>query len=119
MENSMFNSIDKKVKAALFLFSLGISIAIPARENIGSGAGHRNTNNNSVMAAGCSAGSFQQEIQLKNVRTRVLTDGDMWWDFSASIAKYEIPKGSNSYAQFAGSLWFGGYVNNQIRMSAM
>ena len=115
----MFNSIGKKVKAALFLFSLGISIAVPARENIGSGAGHRNTNNNSVMAAGCSAGSFQQEIQLNNVRTRVLTDGDMWWDFSASIAKYEIPKGSNSYAQFAGSLWFGGYVNNQIRMSAM
>ena len=119
MENSMFNSIGKKVKAALFLFSLGISITIPARENIGSSAGHRNTNNNSVMATGCSAGSFQQEIQLNNVRTRILTDGDMWWDFSASIAKYEIPKGSNSYAQFAGSLWFGGYVNNQVRVAAM
>jgi hypothetical protein len=120
MKNSTFNSIGKKTKTALFLFSLGFSITLSARENIGgSGGGHRNNSNNSVMATGCSAGSTQQEIQLNNVRTRVLTDGDMWWDFSASIAKYEIPKGSNSYAQFAGSLWFGGYVNNAIHMSAM
>jgi len=115
----MFNLTGKKMKAALFLFSLGVSVTLSARENIGgSTGGHRNNGNNSVMS-GCSAGSTQQEIQLNNVRTRILTDGDMWWDFAASIAKYEIPKGSGSYAQFAGSLWFGGYVNGQIHMSAM
>jgi len=121
MENSMFNSIGKKTKTALFLFSIGFSLTLSARENIGgtSGGGHRNTNNNNTVMGGCSAGSTQQEIQLNNVRTRILTDGDMWWDFAASIAKYEIPKGSNSYAQFAGSLWFGGYVNGVIHMSAM
>ncbi len=116
----MFNSIGKKIKTTMFLFTLGFSVTISARENIGgTGGGHRNNSNNSVMAGSCTAGSTQQEIQLNNVRTRILTDGDMWWDFSASIAKYEIPKGSNSYAQFAGSLWFGGYVNNQIRVAAM
>jgi len=121
MKNSTFNLIGKKAKTTLFLFSLGFSITLSARENIGGsgGGGHRNANSNNTVMGGCSAGSTQQEIQLNNVRTRVLTDGDMWWDFSASIAKYEIPKGSNSYAQFAGSLWFGGYVNNAIHMSAM
>src|ERR1700756_5603308 len=118
MENSMFNSTGKKIKAALFLFSLGLSVTVPARENIG-GGNHRNSNTNNTVMSGCSAGSTQQEIQLNNVRTRILTDGDMWWDFAASIAKYEIPKGSNSYAQFAGSLWFGGYVNGAVHMSAM
>jgi len=119
MENSTFNLTGKKMKAALFLFSLGVSVTLSAREAVGLGTGgHRNNGNNSVMS-GCSAGSTQQEIQLNNVRTRILTDGDMWWDFAASIAKYEIPKGSGSYAQFAGSLWFGGYVNGTIHMSAM
>ena len=114
------------MKTALFLFSLGLTISLSARENIqgtgggGSNAGgHRNSNNNTVMS-GCVAGTTQQEMQLNNVRTRILTDGDMWWDFAASIAKYEIPKGSNSYAQFAGSLWLGGWTNgNTLHTSAM
>ncbi|HXU26939.1 MAG TPA: hypothetical protein VN698_06870, partial [Bacteroidia bacterium] len=118
MKNSTFNSTGK-IKTALLLFSLGLSVTMPARENIGSSIGHRNTSNNNTVMSGCTAGATQQEIQLNNVRTRILTDGDMWWDFSASVAKYEIPKGSGSYAQFAGSLWFGGYVNGQIRVSAM
>ena len=128
MKKSTLNSINRKMKTAIFLFSLGLTISLSARENISgtggsgaaSGGSHRNANsNNAVMQAGCVAGSTQQEIQLNNVRTRILTDGDMWWDFAASIAKYEIPKGSNSYAQFAGSLWFGGYVGPTIHMSAM
>ncbi|MHB8261103.1 MAG: hypothetical protein ACYDCN_09095 [Bacteroidia bacterium] len=91
-----------------------------ARENVGGSGGHRNSNNNNqVMLANCSAGSNFQEIMLNNVRTRVLTDGDMWWDFTASVARYEVPKGSNSYAQFAGSLWFGGYENGNLRVAAM
>ncbi len=126
MKKSTFNSISNKMKTALFLFSLGLTISLSARENIqgtgggGSNAGgHRNSNNNTVMS-GCVAGTTQQEMQLNNVRTRILTDGDMWWDFAASIAKYEIPKGSNSYAQFAGSLWLGGWTNgNTLHTSAM
>jgi hypothetical protein len=111
------------IKTSFLLVSLGLSLALSAKENIPGtgGAGHRNANsgNNSVMG-GCVAGTTQQEILLNNVRTRILTDGDMWWDFAASVAKYEIPKGSNSYAMFAGSLWFGGYASpTDLRVAAM
>jgi hypothetical protein len=67
--------------------------------------------------SGCLPGKTQTELKLNDVRTRILTDGDMWWDLSN--AKYEVPKGSNSMAQFAGSLWFGGYHNGNLRVSAM
>jgi hypothetical protein len=123
MKKAILNSICKKMKTSLYVLSFGLSIAVSARENIpgtGGSAGHRNNNtNNGVMLAGCIAGAAQQEILLNDVRTRVLTDGDMWWDFSAGVSRYEVPKGSNSYAQFAGSLWFGGFENSVLHVAAM
>jgi hypothetical protein len=119
MKKETSNSISKKVKACLFLLPLLLLFNIAsAKENVGGSGGHRNGGGGNVMATGCIAGSTQQEILLNNVRTRILTDGDMWWDFTANVAKYEIPKGSNSYAQFAGSLWFGGYTNGNILHTA-
>ena len=122
MKMAGFNLSGKTIKKSLLIISLGFSVMLNAKENIGGGMGHRNNGgnqNNSVMLAGCTGGKTQQEISLNNVRTRILTDGDMWWDFTANVAKYEIPKGSNSYAMFAGSLWFGGYVNGAVRVAAM
>ena len=93
------------------------------RENVnantdgGSGDGQKLTNYQKVMG-GCTQGKTQTELKLNNVRTRLLTCGDMWWDLNSN-PKYEVPKGSGSYASFAGSLWFGGYVNSQLRISAM
>lgn len=93
------------------------------RENVnanadgGSGDGQKLTNYQKVLA-GCTQGKVQTELKLNNVRTRLLTCGDMWWDLNSN-PKYEVPKGSGSYASFAGSLWFGGYVNSQLRISAM
>ena len=87
-----------------------------ARENVNSGEGHREAEGEKIMG-GCIAGKTQTELMINNVRTRILTDGDMWWDLSN--AKYEIPKGSGSMAQFAGSLWFGGYHGSVLAVSAM
>jgi len=107
-------------KSILLMFSLGICVSIQARENLNTpesgGEGHKNGPDGQIMT-GCIAGKTQTEIKLNDVRTRILTDGDMWWDLTN--AKYEIPKGSNSHAQFAGSLWFGGYHNGGLRVSAM
>ncbi len=90
-----------------------------ARENIDMPGEKKSAKMSDVqkVMTGCQAGSTQTEIKLNNVRTRMLTSGDMWWDLSN--AKYEVPKGSNSYSCFAGSLWFGGKVGGQLRVSAM
>ncbi len=122
MKKEVFNLIGKKMKAFLFVLSLGMAVTLSAKENVpgsGGSGGHRNNNSNSVMAGSCIAGVTQQEILLNDVRTRILTDGDMWWDFTAGVSRYEVPKGSNSYAQFAGSLWFGGYENGNLHTACM
>ena len=98
---------------------IGLVSNLSARENINT-PGEKSIPTSSdglKVMAGCQAGTTQTEIKLNNVRTRMLTSGDMWWDLSN--AKYEVPKGSNSYSCFAGSLWFGGKVGGQLRVSAM
>lgn len=109
-------------KSILLMLSLGMFMNIQARENVNTpgqendGNGHKQGHDGQIMT-GCIPGKTQTELKLNDVRTRILTDGDMWWDLAN--AKYEVPKGSNSMAQFAGSLWFGGYHNSALRISAM
>ncbi|MGZ3940671.1 MAG: T9SS type A sorting domain-containing protein [Bacteroidia bacterium] len=103
-------------KSVLLTVSVGICLTAQARENVNDGQGHRLGNSGEVLS-NCTAGKTQTELKLNDVRTRILTDGDMWWDLNN--ARYEVPKGSNSMAQFAGSLWFGGYHNGGLRISAM
>ncbi|MBK6833126.1 MAG: T9SS type A sorting domain-containing protein [Bacteroidetes bacterium] len=56
----------------------------------------------------------QRELNINQVKARVLPLGDMFWDINSN-PKYEVPKGSGSMASFGGSIWIGGKVNNQLR----
>lgn len=68
-------------------------------------------------ASGCLPGASFSELNIGNVRTRINSGGDMWWDFKDS--QYEIPKGSSKTAMFAGALWIGGIdVNGQLKLAA-
>ncbi|MDA7502086.1 cadherin-like domain-containing protein [Chitinophagales bacterium] len=73
--------------------------------------------------SGCSAATAQTELNINNVRTRLLTGGDMWWDLNAG--KYEVPKvepGSGEVSRnslFAGALWIGGVDElGQLKIAA-
>ena len=59
-------------------------------------------------AAGCDQTTAVIDLDVNNVRARLMTGGDMWWDRPNSTAAYEVPKNSNKNALFAGSLWIGG-----------
>lgn len=66
----------------------------------------------------CVPASGSSELNLNNVRARINTGGDMWWDFETS--KYEIPKNSRKTSMFAASLWIGGLdVNGQLKLAAL
>jgi len=68
-------------------------------------------------AAGCAAGANFKWLEINNVRTRINTGGDMWWDFE--VAQYEIPKGSKKMSMFAAALWIGGLdANGQLKLAA-
>lgn len=61
-------------------------------------------------AGNCQGGSSKFDIQINNVRARLLTGGDLWWDLSSS-PKYEVPKGDGTHplcSIFAGAIWISG-----------
>lgn len=63
--------------------------------------------------ADCDAPTSQIDLDVNNVRARILNGGDMWWDiFATRNARYEVPKvpvGTRSvHSSFASGLWFGG-----------
>jgi hypothetical protein len=61
------------------------------------------------LFAQCAAPTAQVDLDIANVRARILNGGDMWWDAVAQQGpKYEVPKNSGKHALFAGALWMGG-----------
>jgi len=85
-----------------------------AKENIGgAGIAPNNSQAKSIMS-GCVNATAQSDLDINNVRAKILNGGDMWWDlFGNSEARYAVPKpplgqiGPSS--QFASSIWIGGY----------
>lgn len=71
-----------------------------------------------VLAEGCAPATAQTDLNINNVRARILAGGDMWWDLNS--AQYEVPKGSNKHSMFAGALWLGGQDEaDQLKLAAM
>ena len=74
--------------------------------------------NTNVSAAGCLPATAATDLDLNNVRARINTGGDMWWDLQGT-AQYEVPKGSRKTAMFSASLWMAGVdVNGQLKAAA-
>jgi hypothetical protein len=71
-------------------------------------------------AAGCSQTTAVIDLDVNNVRARLMNGGDMWWDIPTANASYEVPKGSGKNALFAGSIWIGGIdqASNQLKVAA-
>jgi len=60
-------------------------------------------------AAGCAPASAYDWLDINNVRARINTGGDMWWDLPGGTgAKYYIPKAGSATSMFSGALWIGG-----------
>src|SRR4051812_19981870 len=60
-------------------------------------------------AALCDPATATVDLDINNVRARMMNGGDMWYDRPTGTARYEVPKGSNKNSLFAGSVWVGGY----------
>lgn len=60
----------------------------------------------------CLTAQAQIDQDINNVRARLLTGGDMWWDRTATSGKYVVPKpklGEPAVsAIFAAGVWLGG-----------
>ena len=97
---------------------LAFALNATARENIGS-TGSNNANsssnaNNRSVNSQCVNATAQIDLDINNVRAKILNGGDMWWDiFGTTNARYYVPKPANNQigpsSQFASSVWIGGY----------
>lgn len=67
--------------------------------------------NETVTGYGSAATTY---LDVNNVKAMVINSADMFWDMNNN-PRYEVPKGSGSYATFEGSIWMGGMVNGQVR----
>ncbi len=69
--------------------------------------------------AGCQPAASAIDLDINNVRARLMTGGDMWWNIGLNNAAYEIPKGSGKHSQFAASCWIGGFdKQGQLKVAA-
>jgi hypothetical protein len=103
---------------SLLLIGLLLTGVAFSREFVGS---QKNTSAIKSTAAGCSAASGFRFLDINNVRCRINTGGDMWWDLPGGIgAQYFIPKSGTATSMFSGSLWIGGLdINNQLKLAAI
>jgi hypothetical protein len=94
-----------------------------AREMVGVPERELTTAQQQKLAGGCEAASAHMELNINNVRARIMNGGDMWWDLVGS-PRYEVPKvvgeGTRRHSMFAGSLWIGGFdPGGNLRLAAM
>ncbi|MFZ1423054.1 MAG: hypothetical protein WAS55_04480 [Saprospiraceae bacterium] len=71
----------------------------------------------------CAAATKQIDMDINNVRARLLNGGDCWWDLNnGSYIVPKIPEGSTKKpvsAIFAGAVWVGGYdPSNNLHIMA-
>ncbi len=94
-----------------FLFVL-FSVTTEAKEvaNIRKADGSKSNDQERSVLALCTPSTSQADLDINNVRTRILGGGDMWWDLQNGM--YYVPKPPSGQAGptslYAGALWIGG-----------
>jgi len=94
------------------------ALSLHARENVKSGPAKTTPAASGILAA-CGNPTAQTDLEVNNVRFKIQTAGDMWWDYTTQIGMYEVPKDSKKYSIYAGALWIGGKdQGGQLKVAA-
>src|SRR6185436_17629398 len=67
----------------------------------------KTSSHHNMPQTGCVNTVAHADLDIANVRARIMTGGDMWWDL-VGYPQYEVPNGSGKHSMFAGALWIGG-----------
>ena len=111
----------KNIFRNLFAALLIVSAVIPGKAEMYKYEQKGGQGQRAQTAAGCTPSSSYDWLDINNVRTRINSGGDMWWDLPAGTgSKYFIPANGSATSLFAGSLWIAGVdVNNQLKCAAL
>lgn len=93
--------------------SVSAYVSVYANTNKTTGSGLLKT------TAGCKNATASIDLDINNIRARLMTGGDMWYNIGTGQAAYEVPKGTQRHSLYAGSCWIGGIDGNgQLKVSA-
>lgn len=115
--------MNNKIKVLLLTLAGSLTvgsqaIARPDVDKAGTAPGQKKTGMLKTTA-NCKAAESSIDLDINNVRARLMTGGDMWWDNGTAEARYEVPKGSRKNSLFAGSVWIGGRdEQRQLKVAA-
>ncbi len=77
-----------------------------------------------ALAEDCNPATAVVELNINNIRARIMSGGDMWWDLNNN-PRYEVPKVDPTsgeipkHSLFAGALWIGGFdALGQLKVAA-
>jgi len=75
---------------------------------------------NEFLFAQCNPPTAQADLDIANVRARILNGGDMWWDAVSQVGpKYEVPINSGKHSIFTGAIWMGAVdASSQLHVAA-
>lgn len=116
----MMRKNNNKIVLVLTLFAM-VGIAVTANARPYSKSGKRTSQRTGQLksTASCKPAEGAIDLDINNVRARLMTGGDMWWDIGTAEARYEVPKGTRKNALFAGSVWIGGLdAQGQLKVAA-
>ena len=105
----MTTIVKRLVYLMLFCFSTTMYSHTPKNTNPNSNAQNQNIN----FREDCAPATAQKDMAINNVRARLLTGGDLWWDGSEN-GRYIVPKVEpesgipERSSIFAGAVWLGG-----------
>ncbi len=111
----------KNIFRFLFAALLIVGAVIPGKAEMYKYGQDGSKGQRAQTAAGCTPSSSYDWLDINNVKTRINSGGDMWWDLPAGTgSKYYIPANGSATSLFAGSLWIAGVdVNNQLKCAAL
>jgi hypothetical protein len=114
------NKLSKGLIAAITLLSLpGMADRSWGMPTVGTNLKEKQPGQLKTSAAQCNPATATIDLDINNIRARLMTGGDMWWDRGTGTARYEIPKGSGKHSLYAGSVWVGGRdPQNQLKVAA-
>ena len=102
----------------LVLIYLSLQSPVFAREYQGAVKKSTTTTKEGVGVERCRRAQGSAELSINNVRARINTGGNMWYD--GNTARYYVPKDGSSTAMFCAALWIGGQdENKQLRVAAL
>lgn len=105
----------KSIWQMMFTFVAVSAITEDAAAFITQGVTAKTTGNGLLKTtAGCKPAISNIDLDINNVRARLMSGGDMWYNIGTLQPSYEVPKNSKRHSLYAGSCWIGGKDGNGL-----